>query len=87
MLSPADDGQRLQVMIFPEAKRMEAKRDPPPWWLTLRQPLLQNACSLRRLALVLLTAAGVKQAQGFRLVDDNGTALPFVPYEQGFVGR
>lgn len=86
MLSPADDGQHSRV-ISPEAKRMKAKRDPPPWWLKLRQPLLQNAHSLRRLVMVLLSAAGVKQAQGFRLVDDNGTALPFVPYEQGFVGR
>lgn len=41
-----------------------------------------------RLALVLLQIyVGVKQAQGFRLVDENGTTIPFVPYEKGFVGR
>lgn len=85
-MSPADDGQRARVMSFPETKRMKVKRD-SPGCLGRRQPLLQNAGCLRQLVLVLLTATRVKQVQGFRLVDENGTILPFVPYEQGFVGR
>eukprot|EP00903_Cladosiphon_okamuranus_P013586 g12653.t2 len=32
-------------------------------------------------------AIGIRQARGFRLVDENGTTVPFMPYEQGFVGR
>ena len=45
-------------------------------------------CRCLRLVTVLLHIAfAVRQAQGFRLVDENGTAVPFVPYEQGFVGR
>lgn len=41
----------------------------------------------RRLASVLLLAAQMRGSQGFRLVDENGSITPFVPYEQGFVGR
>ncbi|CAM9524028.1 unnamed protein product, partial [Hapterophycus canaliculatus] len=36
---------------------------------------------------LLLAAATIEQSQGFRLVDENGSTIPFVPYEQGFVGR
>lgn len=87
MLAPDDDGRRSRVMFFPEAKRIRVKRDSRPGWLGFRQPLSQNARSLRLILVLLLAATGVRQAQGFRLVDENGTAVPFVPYEQGFVGR
>ncbi|CAM9128397.1 unnamed protein product, partial [Laminaria digitata] len=36
---------------------------------------------------LLLVVSGLREGAGFRLVDENGTATPFVPYEQGFVGR
>lgn len=72
---------------LPRAKRARAKIDLWEGWRGGRQPRQQNDF-LRCLMLVLLqTAIGIRQAQGFRLVDENGTTVPFVPYEQGFVGR
>lgn len=41
----------------------------------------------RQLALLVAVVSLLKEGAGFRLVDENGTAAPFVPYEQGFVGR
>lgn len=42
--------------------------------------------SLQR-GLLILVALGLQQGRSFRLVDENGTAQPFVPYEEGLVGR
>lgn len=39
------------------------------------------------LTVLLLLAVVCRLAQGFRVVDGNGRTEPFVPYEQGFVGR
>lgn len=73
--------------LLPRAKRARATIDSWEGRLGGRQPRPKND-RFRRFMLVLLqTAVGIKQARGFRLVDENGTTVPFVPYEQGFVGR
>lgn len=78
---------RIAMELLPRAKRVRATTNSRERWLGSRQLRPQNV-RFRWLMLVLLqTAIGIKQARGFRLVDENGTTVPFVPYEQGFVGR
>lgn len=75
------------MVLLPRAKRVRATVGSWEGWPQRRQPRGENA-RFQRLMLVLLQAAtGIRQARGFRVVDENGTSLPFVPYEQGFVGR
>lgn len=75
------------MIVLPRSKQVRATIGSWAGWLRGRQPQLENV-RFRRIVLVLLQIAiGIRQARGFRLVDENGTTVPFVPYEQGFVGR
>lgn len=69
------------------AERVRAKIDSRAGWLVGRQRQLESVRFRRFVMLLLQMTIGIRQARGFRLVDENGTTVPFAPYEQGFVGR
>lgn len=75
------------MAMLPRAKQVRATTDSRGGWLGGRQPRLENGRFRRFMLALLQTAIGIRQTRGFRLVDENGTTIPFVPYEQGFVGR